>query len=636
MCGILGCVSSNSISKVKFSNALELIEHRGPDHADYRVCPIGDLEVALGHTRLSIIDLTADASQPFYSACERYVLIYNGEIYNYKELKAELISLGCEFFTESDTEVLLNAWIYWGKGALRKFIGMFSFAVLDKKAGKITLVRDAFGVKPLFYTFYDQELFFASELPALLKLRGVKVQADAQAAYDYLVHGDYDSSNRTFVEGVKHLKPGHYLDFDISSRTLSELQSWWQPDLSVCSNLSFDEAKDKLRNLFLQSVGLHLRSDVPLGAALSGGIDSSAVVCAIRHLEPEMPIHTFSYIASDEAISEEKWVDKINDYTAAIAHKVKASSDDLSGDIEKLLTAQGEPFGSTSIYAQYKVFQLARQTGIKVTLDGQGADELLAGYIGYPGERLLSLLEQKKFFEVHKFAKKWGSQPGRSYWLALRYLGRLILPDYLYRIARKLLGRDFYPNWLNLEVLREKGVNFKENRIVLEEKNKGNRVRETLARSLQHRGLPSLLRHGDRNAMAFSIESRVPFLTIPLAEFLLSLPEEYLVSDSGITKHVFREAMRGIVPDSHLDRKDKIGFETPQAEWVAEIEEEIRNWIADAPEIAFINKKEILKEMNLITKGKVSFSAQVWRWINYLRWYSLLDIETVENNSKVT
>lgn len=630
MCGILGFIDTDKKLKNRLAPALEYIGHRGPDHLSYDFISLSKHCVGLGHTRLSIIDLTDAGSQPFYSSCGRYVLIYNGEIYNYLELKIELQKLGCEFKTESDTEVLLYAWVYWQEKALRKLIGMFAFCVLDTQEEKLSLVRDAFGIKPLFYSYTQRgELLFSSELPALLNLRGDTSHPDRQSAYNYLVHGDYDSSDATFVQGVKKLQPGHYMEFDFDNEKLSEAYVWWRPDLSKRSTLSFEQAKEKLRNLFLESMRLHLRSDVALGSALSGGIDSSAVVCAIRHLEPELPIHTFSYIAGDDTLSEETWVDDINQYVGAIGHKVKATSAELAEDIEKMLIAQGEPFGGTSIYAQYRVFQIAKQVGIKVTLDGQGADELLAGYSGYPGERLLSLLERGNILSAHRFALKWAKWPGRHYWLAWQYLGKIILPNFLYKFLRKVLGRDFHPKWLDIKKLQEGGVMFTENREVLnalKKENKGNRVREALAQALQHRGLPSLLRHGDRNAMVFSIESRVPFLTIPLAEFLLSLPEEYLISSDGVTKHIFREAMRGIVPDSHLDRKDKIGFETPQAQWLLEMQNEVRDWIEKSPEVEFLNKEVIKQELDLVFERKKEFSPQIWRWINYLRWYTLLGL----------
>ncbi|XDZ67099.1 asparagine synthase (glutamine-hydrolyzing) [Alphaproteobacteria bacterium LSUCC0226] len=624
MCGFAGCVVNKKKPGSLMSAALEMISHRGPDHASYKVENLSKYFVYLGHARLSIIDLSDHASQPFNSPCGRYSLVFNGEIYNYKELKKELKKLGYLFETESDTEVLLYALIEWGTQCLPLLIGMFSFVLLDAVEEKLLLVRDAFGIKPFFYMLKNQELYFASELRPLLHLQEGTIKPNLQRAYDYLVHGDYDSCYQTFVEDVWHLPPAHYFSFDLKAGVASAPVAWWAPDLSKKSTLSFEQAANQLRTLFLDSVKLHLRSDVPLGAALSGGIDSSAVVSAVRYLEPELPLKTFSYIASDERISEEKWVDLLNDQMHADPHKIIADEREMLADLDEMILKQGEPFGSTSIYAQYRVFKLAKISGITVTLDGQGADELLAGYSGYPGHRLLSLIETKGWLAAYQYSKRWAESPGRSVWLAWQHLGRICFPDWIYALLRKAMGRDFEPAWLDTEYLSLKGVKCKERRWPLDKSHKGIRVKEALASALMRRGLPSLLRHGDRNSMAFSIESRVPFLTIPLADFLLSLPENYLVSDNGVTKHVFREAMRGIVPDSHLDRKDKIGFATPESTWLRGMVDVIKGWIQTAPDLPFLNQSEMLTEFEKVVNGQGKLDGRVWRWVNYLRWYSLV------------
>lgn len=575
------------------------------------------------HNRLSIIDLKKCSNQPFHSKCGRYSIIFNGEIYNYKELKSELKSFGVHFFTESDTEVLLNSLINWGCKCLPKLNGMFSFAFFDRKENKLILARDAFGIKPLFYSFFGKEFCFASEINALTCLRGTKIKPNLIRAYDYLVHGDYDSNNESFIHDINHLLPAHYLIFDLKNKRASAPICWWQPKITPDVKISFNDAAHKLRELFLESMKLHLRSDVPIGVALSGGIDSSSVAAAMRYLEPEKPIKTFSYVANSREISEEVWIDQLNTEIKALPHKVNVNQEQICKDLDSLVLKQGEPFGSTSIYAQYRIFKLAKESGVKVTLDGQGADELLGGYLGYPGHRLLSIAETDGWLAAHRYAKRWAQAPGRNYLLAWKDLGRLKLPDWLYVAARKKMGRDFQPKWLNVRYLREHGVLLKEKRAVISSQNRGKRVKEALANSLTSRGLPALLRHIDRNSMAFSIESRVPFLTLPLAEFLLTLPENYLVSNEGKTKHVFREAMRGIVPNRHLDRTDKIGFATPESTWIKNMSNLVEEWINQAPEIKFLKKKELLKEFNNIVHKKQIYDSRVWRWVNYLRWYSL-------------
>ena len=551
-------------------------------------------------------------------------IVFNGEIYNYKELREELRAAGRTFHSNSDTEVLLEAWAEWGRACLQRLEGMFAFAVYDRSRERLTCVRDAFGIKPLFYTQTEQGVFFASEQHALQALRAQSPRPDLQRGYDYLVHASYDSHERTFVEGVRHLLPGTLLEIDLVSPAATRATIWWQAPTRQTTRLSFRGAVEAVREQFLHNIKLHLRSDVPLGAALSGGIDSSAVVCAIRHVEPDMPIHTFSYIAKGSDVSEENWVDLVNHTADAIPHKVTAVAGELARDLDTIISAQGEPFGSTSIYAQYRVFQLARDHGITVTLDGQGADELLAGYVGYPGQRMQSLWENGEYLEMARFARDWSNWPGRSYLLAWLHFGRLLLPDDLYRHARKTFGRDFRPDWLKVDMLKDAGVVLQEPRPGLRPNNRGRRVVEQLAYSLQTQGLPHLLRHGDRNSMAFSIESRVPFLTIPMANLLLSLPENYLISDSGETKHVFRAAMRGIVPDAILDRRDKIGFATPERAWFLSIAPQVRTWLQDAAMIPFLDEKALLREFDQIIARKAPFTWQVWRWVNYVRWHTRL------------
>lgn len=627
MCGFIGCFVKKNKSSSLLKESLTLINHRGPDHAEFICHEIKNNFLYLGHTRLSIIDLSDSAKQPFESSCRRYTIIYNGEIYNYKELFDILKDLGYVFKTKSDTEVLLYAYIEWGQECLKKLIGMFSFVIYDKQNQNLTLVRDAFGIKPFFYSYNDGELFFSSEIRALTKIKEKKIKPNLQCAYNYLVHGDYDSTNDTFVDNVKHLPPAHLITFEIKTGNLSSPISWWKPDISNNYNLTYDEAKQRLKELFIESIKIHLRSDVPIGVAVSGGVDSSSVASVVRFLNPEAEINSFSYIAEKEKFSEEKWVDILNENINAKAHKVIANEQELLADLDHMILMQGEPFGGTSIYAQYRVFKLAKEKRIKVTLDGQGADELLAGYDGYPGQRILSLIESEGIISASKYLIKWSKFPGRSYKLAIMWLGRVTINDYIYSKLRKLMGRDFKPKWLNIEYLENNKIKFLEKRDKLNSNNKGNRVKEALKNSLTNRGLQALLRHGDRNSMAFSVESRVPFLTIPLTEFLFSLPEHFLISEEGVTKKIFRDAMKGIVPDSILNRMDKIGFETPEKEWLLRLSPVFKQWIYEAPDLEFINKKIILKEIDDIIIGKSNFDYRIWNWASYLRWCKLMDIK---------
>lgn len=622
MCGIAGgWWTAGDLAESRLDRALDKIRYRGPDDRGYALYPVADTLVALGHTRLSILDLSTAGHQPMQSADRRHSIVFNGEVYNYRELRDELGALGHRFVSDSDTEVLLAAWIQWGHACLKRLQGMFAFVVLDQVAGTLSCVRDAFGIKPFFYVVDGGGFQFASELPALRELLPRTPSLDWQRAYDYLAHGDYDSGPSSFFEGIRHLLPGHLLIVDLHARRVGTPQPWWAPHTVERSDLSFADATERVREQFLQNIRLHLRSDVALGAALSGGIDSSAVVCAMRHVEPDLPINTFSYIARGSAVSEEAWIDRINWQVGAIPHKVHVTADELTRDLDDMILAQGEPFGSTSIYAQYRVFQLAKQHGVTVTLDGQGADELLAGYNGYPGQRLRSLIEQGRFGEAWEFLNQWSTWPGRNRKLGVQHLVAEYAEGPLYDALRSLSGRSATPAWLDAAVLEERGILRRYPRQRAATTRRGRRVIDELALSLTRRGLPALLRHGDRNSMRFSVESRVPFLTLDMADLLLSLPESYLISPQGETKHVFRAAMRGIVPDDVLDRRDKIGFSTPEQEWLSSMARTAEGWLRDSPDLPLIRKDEMLKEFARIVSGERRFSWQAWRWINFARWH---------------
>ena len=629
MCGIVGGwwvkPPKDVISRI--NNSLRKLENRGPDHQGYEKYLLNDGMLILGHTRLSIIDLSEAGHQPMVSSDGRFCIIFNGEIYNYRELRKELSGLGHLFSSDTDTEVLLAAWQEWHVDCLRRLEGMFSFVVYDQERKTLTCVRDAFGIKPFFYEQRGDRFLFASEQRALLELKEERPAANWQRCYDYLTISDYDSNRNTFISGVQHLMPGHWLEVDLLKSGIGEPQMWWEPSTQQTSSLTFNQAVEAVREQFLYNIRLHLRSDVPLGAALSGGVDSSAVVCAMKYVEPDLPIHTFSFIADGFEKCEEKWVDHVNGFVRAIPHKVKASGDDVARDLEAMIFAQGEPFGSTSSYAQHRLFQLVREKGITVTLDGQGADELLAGYFGYPGYRILSLLEGGNFLQVQSFARNWVKWPGRSYKRLLKDLGHVILPESLYQLAQKTISCSFSPDWLETDDLKEAGVKPGIIRYTRSRDGRTRRVIEHLGNSIQHKGLQSLLRSADRNSMAFSIESRVPYLTLPFAELLLSMPEEYLISRTGETKHVFRAAMRGIVPDIILDRKDKIGFATPEKDWLSGIADVAREWLRGSEEVPFLKSEMILKRFDSILEGKSKFDWQVWRWINFVKWYQLIAIK---------
>ena len=633
MCGILGFVAaSQSLNGLQtFDRALDSIRHRGPDANRRHVYAFPDYSVVLGHARLSILDLSPAGLQPMQSHGGELAVVFNGEIYNYLELKDQISSGVKSWRSGSDTEVLLEAWNRLGGSAvLPRLQGMFSFGMLDRRRRELWLVRDPFGIKPLFYTPQPLQgaLAFASELQALLPLFPDEIGLDLQQAYEYLVYGTYDQTEATFFQGVQQLQPGHYVVISLDDGSVSSPVRWWNPSIRERRDLTFNDAVDELRQRFLASIRLHLRSDVPVGAALSGGVDSSAVVCGMRYVEPDLPIHTFTYVARGSSVDEERWADQVNQYVSAIPHKVEADFESLDRDLDELIAAQGEPFGSTSIYAQFRVFQAAKAAGIIVTLDGQGADELLAGYSGYPSARIRSLISECQPLQAMQFAAAWSAWPGRSKRKAVAMTLRALLSERQTQWLRQVYGLRQIP-WLNHRWLQSHGIDFGlsiRDRFDTNHDPNGRSLMFALRESLMGSGLAPLLRHADRNSMHWSIESRVPFLTSDLAEFLLSLPEEYLISSQAETKHVFRAAMRGIVPDAVLDRRDKIGFATPEAIWLTRLGPRIIEWLEPARGLPFIKYDLLIQSVRAALSGIRPVTMQTWRIINFCRWIALTNV----------
>lgn len=577
------------------------------------------ITLALGHRRLSIIDLSPAGHQPMCTPDKRHWIIYNGEIYNYLELREELIQSGHSFQSKSDTEVLLKAYVNWGEDSLTRLVGMFAFAIHDRERNQLFLARDFFGIKPLYYTVWSGGFAFASEIKALLMLPHVSRRANPQRVYEYLRFGFMDHGEETLFSEIHQLPAAHFLHLSLERQDSPQPIRYWDIDLNKKSALSRDDAAAKVRELFLENVRLHLRSDVPVGAALSGGIDSSAIVMAMRQVQGDsLDLNTFSFMAEDVDVNEERWVDMIGKAATGAVYKVKPSPDELLSDLDQLIYIQDEPFGSTSIYAQYRVMRLAREKGIKVMLDGQGADEMLGGYRPYFAARLASLIRQLQWLKACHFLLSLRQYEDYPFRRILMKTGSYFLPPSLRAYMLKFAGMDLIPPWLREKWFRERHVKI----APTEGSNNREILREELYRSLMKQLLIGLLRYEDRNSMAFSIESRVPFLTPELATFIFSLPEEYIIDRKGTTKAIFRQAMKGIVPDEILQRKDKIGFATPEQLWL----HHLRPWVESvlnsdtARRVVFFHIPALQKGWEEVLQGHKSFDFTVWRWINFIRW----------------
>ncbi len=630
MCGLFGLVGAapGLLDEPLVRELFSLLHHRGPDDRGWLTFDRAAVrrgrepaalagEVAFLHTRLSILDLSPAGHQPMSTPDGRFHLSFNGEIYNYVELRRELESLGHRFRSGSDTEVLLTAWAQWEASALERLVGMFAFALLDVERRLVVLARDHFGIKPLYYAPLDGRLAFASEVHPLLALPGVGRRADPQRVYDYLRFSRVDDEPQTLFASIRQLQPAEYAEVPLDEPERIAVRRYWQLEPAPLGDLSLDEAADRLRELFLENVRLHLRSDVPVGAAFSGGVDSSANVTAMRSLSgPSLELHTFSYVADDPAVSEERWMRLVAAEVEAVSHTVEASPQALREDLDRLIEVQGEPFGGTSIYAQYQVFRLAKEAGIKVMLDGQGADELFAGYRTYLPPRLAGLLTRGRLLAAWRLLSALGSLPSANpREVALDAL-RSVVPFASRTFVRNLAGRPLLPDWLDRAWLEARGVDvadpFRE-------------VRGSLRayRMAAVRGnLLSLLRYEDRNSMAASIESRVPFLTPALAEFALGLPDDYLIAQDGTGKLVLKRSLRGLVPDPVLERRDKIGFATPEAGWLRTLDPWVDEVFASdaarsAGPLRVDHARRIWQEMR---DGRRPFDPMAWRWLNLIRW----------------
>jgi asparagine synthase (glutamine-hydrolysing) len=484
------------------------------------------------------------------------------------------------------------------------------------------LARDFFGMKPLYYVRPADAggvFAFASEIKALLDWLPLKRTVHAQRLYEYLRWGCTDHGGDTLFEHVRQLPSAHYLEVPLDRPDRLEPVRYWHPPEDVLHDISFDEAARQVRELFLKNIHLHLRSDVPVGAALSGGVDSSSIVAGMRVVDADADIHAFSYIAEDPAISEERWVDLVVARAGAVVHKVRPAPGELIADLDRLIYTQDEPFGSTSMYAQYCVFRAAAREGIKVMLDGQGADEMLAGYGQYAPARLSTLLKRGRFLAAARFAGRAAALSGGRIKLWL-HAARLLLPA----LGKKLVGRWLMPAWLDGAWFQNHGVALFPATAPRQHEGLHAELRQTLIAT----SLPQLLRYEDRNSMASSIESRLPFLTPALAEFLLRLPEDFLLGRDGMTKSVFRQAMRGIVPDAILDRRDKIGFATPERTWLTTLRPWVETALASerARSIAALNGPALTRDWQAIIAGRAKFDFRVWRWVNLIRWADCFDV----------
>jgi asparagine synthase (glutamine-hydrolysing) len=629
MCGIIGAVHSNNhaFSINNLERGLNRISNRGPDNTSIYSEKVSNICLHFGHNRLSILDLSEAGSQPMESLDKRYLLVFNGEIYNYKEIRGKLIELGYQFKSTTDSEVLLNAWIHYGKSSVELFTGMFSFVIYDRLDSKLFMARDPFGIKPLYY-YQDSSLFcFSSEIDSLLELSNDR-ELDIKVISTYLFSGVYDNSTATFYRKVRQLDTGCVAIFDLNSFGNLHVERYWKPSIITNPIRDTTELVNIIKEKILKSISLHIRSDVPIGAALSGGLDSSSIVCCLRYLYPDLELNTFSYIATDSNKTEEKWIDIVNNHVGAISHKSYITNQDIVQNLDDFILSQGEPVGGTSFFAEYSVYKLAKEKGIKVMLDGHGADELFAGYLGYPVSRLNSYLQLGQIHKALYFLYNWICWPNRNLKMGLNSLAESLsntlfnfsLRDYIN--TSQCLNSDkfnlYHSNY------RDTMNDIRNVSHVFHDKPVGRSLTYKLRDELSITSCPYQLRSADRSAMRRSIENRVPFLERDLVSFALTLPEDLLLSPHGQTKHILRLAMKDIVPIEILHRRDKIGYETPSNLKIHDSKKLITEIVNEAKRFPFLNHKSV---ESILTSNKndssISLNGMSWRLYNFLRWTQL-------------
>lgn len=632
MCGLYA-----SIGFAPEKDRISIIAHRGPDGDGWREFDSPAGKIALGHRRLSIIDLSDAALQPMADPSGTAWLIFNGEIYNFLELREELRARGEIFVTSSDSEVLLRAYMVWGHDCLPRLRGMFAFVIWDEKRKSMFAARDRFGIKPLYFAETHAGIAFGSEIKQLLGLAGLETRMNAPRIHDFLASGVANHTDETMFDRVRQLRGGERAVIDCSDKSSPRLTvRRWYPVEADTLRISEAEASSRFRTLFNDSIRLHLRSDVPVGSCLSGGLDSSSIVCTMseelrRINNGASSVNTISACYSEKSVDEKPFMDAVARHAGTIPHYIYPKAEDVFARAEKVTWHQDEPFGSTSIFAQWCVFEEAKRVGVKVMLDGQGADEQLAGYHGGFHYHFADLARRKRRLDLLRAFVERKRYHGASFVDQYRtYFNGLGPPGILKLLPTPNSGPPPAPDWLASEYLATKGASV-----------------PAVAHASDILGLPPvtdlrtlcltltfasnlamLLHWEDRNSMAHSIEARVPFLDHPLVEFNLALGNDHKIV-GGDTKRVLRRAMKGLLPDAVRMRRDKLGFATPESIWFRGplrdlVVEGVESTLSLYPDIVVPNAARTLVHQMLNNQRPLDFS--VWRMVNLGLWGRLFKV----------
>ncbi|MDB5053865.1 MAG: hypothetical protein JWM44_1915 [Bacilli bacterium] len=554
MCGIAGLISTG-LHRTDMLPIVQSVQgHRGPDSCGLLQNRMERWNVTLVHQRLSILDLSSAGHQPMQAYNGKDYIIFNGEVYNYKELRVELIQLGYKFRSDTDTEVILTALIHWGPDeAMNKFNGMWAFAWLDQRKQRLIMSRDRVGIKPLYYYLDGQNCYFASEIKTILALVPHKFKLNVNIVGNYLLQSIMETSTETFFEGIMQIPAGYYGELDLKKNELQlDLRSFWKVPVHNERPLSENVLVEQVRDLFMDAVKLQLRSDVPVGVLLSGGVDSSAIAAVMANiLGKEANLNIFSAVSLDSRYDESPFIDIMAKQLNQDVHKVVLDfkPEQAFAYLEQLCWFNDQPVGSFSNVAHYLLMKEAKEKNVTVILSGQGADELLCGYKKFLGFYLQNLFLHKQYGTFTKvlgsFIKQGTMINQFNLGEAKRYLPALLKPKEIDIRGPRLC--DYEAVFLGLQ--------------------SGTSLIQRQALDIQQFSVPVLTHYEDRMSMAWSREIRVPFLDYRLIEMLVPLPAE-LKLKNGWSKYIFRKAMEPFLPQQIVWRKDKKGFANPESEWL--------------------------------------------------------------------
>jgi len=575
MCGIAGFAGSDA---ELLERMLRSIVHRGPDGQGTDV----GQHFSIGMRRLAIIDV-ATGDQPLYSDDGNLALVFNGEIYNHAELRRELQGKGRKFVTDhSDTEVILRGFEEWGPSVVDRLTGMFAFAISDHERGELFIARDRLGIKPLYYYDGPHGFVFGSELKAIFQDARVPRQPDLEVVRRFVLFRVHDDGEETFFDGVKRLLPGHTMV--VRPDGVVKIEKYWNPTVNpeFASAKSDDVYAQEFTEIWDRVVARHLISDVPVGVPLSGGLDSTGVVATIaRLMQTGTDLHTdglytFSALFPGQSIDESEFIHEVERAVGSIPHYAYPDRDQFWSEIMEWVWFQEEPTIASAPYAYYSVYRVASEH-VKVMLSGNGGDELLAGYIPYFRAYLTSALAQKQYVAgAREIIKGWD--------LYKKYLGEIVRTRIPGRKSNAIMPREFMTQGASLNFEAHKNLN------------------ERLASDVMQYSTPDLLRYEDKNSMAFSIEARVPFLDHEMVEFIFGLPIDQKIK-GGWNRAVYRNSMKGRMPEKIRTRRSKIGFTNPDIQWMKAKAGDLRDTFASS---------------SLASRGLYNQDRLVCAWDEYL------------------